>query len=78
MLYIFAVSGCKNVAPPAGAWMTRSGDVIEVGCHSGSKTWTLECEQEQWMGAVGVCGRNGEGNKILPPLALQRFYLQDL
>ena len=57
----FAVSGCKNVAPPAGAWMTRSGDVIEVGCHSGSKSWSLQCVGGHWIGAVGVCGRIDEG-----------------
>ena len=66
MLYTFAVSGCKNVAPPAGAWMTRSGDVIEVGCHSGSKMWSLQCLGGQWIGAVGVCGYNDGGEALIP------------
>ena len=41
---------------PDGAWMTRNGDVIEIGCHSGSKTWTLRCVDQSWVGAVGYCG----------------------
>ena len=36
--------------------MTRNGDVIEIGCHSGSKTWTLRCVDQSWVGAVGYCG----------------------
>ena len=37
--------------------MTRDGDVIEIGCHSGSKTWTLTCDANKWIGAVGYCGQ---------------------
>ena len=57
------VFGCGDMTPPDGAWMTRDGDVIEIGCHSGSKTWRLECRDNQWMGSVGFCGR---GNENLP------------
>ena len=49
------------MTPPNGAWMTRDGDVIEIGCHSGSKTWRLECRDGQWMGSVGFCGRGNVG-----------------
>ena len=48
--------GCSSMSPPAGAWMTRDGDVMEVGCHTGSRSWTLRCENNQWVGAVGFCG----------------------
>ena len=47
---------------PDGAWITRDGDVMEIGCHSGSKTWSLKCHDNQWVGAVGQCG-NVPGNK---------------
>ena len=53
---MFLVSGCANMAPPEGAWMTRDGDVIEIGCHSGSKTWTLRCDDNKWIGVLGYCG----------------------
>ena len=45
------------MSPPEGAWMTRDGDVMEIGCHSGSKTWSLTCIDNQWTGAVGQCGK---------------------
>ena len=48
--------GCSSMSPPAGAWMTRDGDVMEVGCHTESRSWTLRCENNQWVGAVGFCG----------------------
>ena len=51
--------GCSSMSPPAGAWMTRDGDVMEVGCHSGSRSWTLRCENNHWVGAVGVCSASG-------------------
>ena len=54
------VFGCGDMTPPDGAWMTCDGDVIEIGCHSGSKTWRLECRDNQWMGSVGFCGRRNE------------------
>ena len=38
--------------------MTRDGDVIEIGCHSGSKTWTLTCEKNKWIGVMGYCGQH--------------------
>ena len=44
------------MTPPDGAWMTRDGDVIEIGCHSGSKTWMLECKGSEWVGTIGLCG----------------------
>ena len=56
MLEFFVVLGCGDIKPPDGAWMTRYGDVIEIGCHSGSKTWRLECKENQWVGSVGFCG----------------------
>ena len=52
------VLGCGDMTPPDGAWMTRDGDVIEIGCHSGSKTWRLECKVNQWVGSVGICGKS--------------------
>ena len=55
-----SVFGCGDMTPPDGAWMTRDGDVIEIGCHSGWKTWRLECRENQWMGSVGFCGRRNE------------------
>ena len=36
--------------------MTRDDDVMEIGGHSGSKTWSLKCVESQWIGAVGQCG----------------------
>ena len=56
MVYSKKVSGCPDVPPPDGAWMTRDGDVMELGCHSGAKTWILKCEESQWVGAIGQCG----------------------
>ena len=50
------VIGCGDMTPPEGAWMTRDGDVIEIGCHSGSKSWTLTCEGNNWIGVLGYCG----------------------
>ena len=50
------VAGCENISPPDGAWMTRDGDIMELGCHSGAKSWTMKCENNQWTGAVGQCG----------------------
>ena len=47
------------MTPPAGAWMTRDGDVMKVGCHTGSRSWTLRCENNHWVGAVGVCSAAG-------------------
>ena len=38
--------------------MTRDGDVIEIGCHSGSKTWTLRCDDNKWIGVLGYCGHH--------------------
>ena len=38
--------------------MTRDGDVIEIGCHSGSKTWTLRCDDNRWIGVLGYCGHH--------------------
>ena len=58
MLEFIVVHGCVDMRPPDGAWMTRDGDVIDIGCHSGSKTWRLECEENQWVGSVGFCGKN--------------------
>ena len=43
---------------PEGAWMTRDGDVIEIGCHSGFKTWTLKCDENKWIGVLGYCGQH--------------------
>ena len=45
------------MTPPDGAWMTRDGDVITVGCHSGSKTWELQCVEGNWLGVYGQCGK---------------------
>ena len=42
--------------PPQGAWMTRDGDLMEIGCHDGAKVWTLSCQDNQWVGAIGQCG----------------------
>ena len=50
------VLGCKELTPPEGAWMTRDGDVIEIGCHTGSKTWSLRCVDNRWDGVLGQCG----------------------
>ena len=45
------------MVPPEGAWMTRDGDIIEIGCHTGSKTWSLRCDSNDWVGSVGLCGK---------------------
>ena len=52
----FSVLGCADMRPPDGAWMIRKGDVMEIGCHSGKHTWSLNCEDDKWVGAVGYCG----------------------
>ena len=44
--------------PPEGAWMTRDDNVMEIGCHNGAKVWTLSCQDNQWVGAIGQCGVN--------------------
>ena len=44
--------------PPEGAWMTRDGNDMEIGCHNGAKVWTLSCQDNQWVGAIGQCGVN--------------------
>ena len=44
------------MTPPPGAWMTRKDDVMEIGCHSGAKSWTLKCENNEWAGTIGQCG----------------------
>ena len=50
------VSGCPNMPPPEGAWMTRDGNLMEIGCHDGAKIWSLSCQDNQWVGAIGQCG----------------------
>ena len=57
LVSVIKVYGCANIEPPEGAWMTRDGDVLEIGCHSGAKSWTMTCENNQWIGAVGQCGK---------------------
>ena len=59
-LCYISVLGCPDMSPPNGAWTTRDGDIMEIGCHSGAKSWTLTCVENQWIGAVGYCGT---GNK---------------
>ena len=54
--FCFLALGCSEMTPPDGAWMTRDGDVIEIGCHSGLKTWRLECNGSEWVGTIGLCG----------------------
>ena len=44
--------------PPEGAWMMRDDNVMEIGCHNGAKVWTLSCQNNQWVGAIGQCGVN--------------------
>ena len=53
------------MVPPEGAWMTRDGDVIEIGCHTGSKTWSLTCEDNEWIGVLGQCGSGMQFKFIL-------------
>ena len=42
--------------------MTRDGDVIEIGCLSGSKTWTLRCDDNKWIGVLGYCGHHTQND----------------
>ena len=44
--------------PPEGAWMTRNGNDMEIGCHNRAKVWTLSCQNNQWVGTIGQCGVN--------------------
>ena len=74
----FSVSGCPDLPPPDGAWMTRDGDVMEIGCHSGAKTWNLNCQANQWVGAIGQCG-TGQGKKCCTfskPVSLLKVFLK--
>ena len=48
--------GCADMSPPDGAWMTRDDDTMEIGCHSGSKSWSLRCVDNRWQGVLGQCG----------------------
>ena len=48
--------GCGDITPPEGTWVQREGDESTLGCHSGRHSWTLKCENNQWVGAVGSCG----------------------
>ena len=55
-LCFLLVQGCADMSPPEGGWITRDSDTVEIGCHSGKKSWTLQCDASKWVGAVGSCG----------------------
>ena len=40
------------MTPPRTTWMRRTGDVVEVGCPTTDKRWTLTCVGGQWDGEV--------------------------
>jgi len=46
-------AGCADVTPPRHTWMRRTGDVVEVGCPTTGKRWTLTCVGGQWDGKMG-------------------------
>jgi len=53
-----SAAGCADVTPPRHTWMRRTGDVVEVGCPTSRKRWTLTCVDGQWDGEVdAVCHR---------------------
>ena len=54
--FVTIVSGCPDIPPPGGAWITRDCDIMEIGCQSGAKAWSLEYQDNQWVGAIGQCG----------------------
>ena len=41
--------------------MRRSGDVVEVGCPTSGKRWTLTCVGGQWEGKMGKTCRGVPG-----------------
>jgi len=44
------------VTPPRHTWMRRTGDVVEIGCPTTRKRWTLTCTGGHWDGEVdAVC-----------------------
>ena len=52
----FQAVGCGDIMPQDGTWIQRDGDKTTLGCQSGRHSWTLECLNNQWVGAVGSCG----------------------
>ena len=56
-MFAFQFQGCADIEPPEGAWLTRDGNNIEIGCHSGAKSWTMTCNDNQWTGSIGQCGK---------------------
>ena len=56
LFILIAVIGCTDITPPVGAWAQRDGDVTVVGCQSSEHTWTLRCENSDWVGSLGMCG----------------------
>ena len=52
----FSVIGCGDMVAPLGGWVQRDGEELVLGCHSGSHTWTLTCDGNQWQGTKGQCG----------------------
>jgi len=50
-----AVVGCANPVAPAGASVSRDGDVLTVRCNVTGETWYLTCSRSRWIGSVGNC-----------------------
>jgi len=64
-------AGCADVTPPRHTWMRRTGDVVEVGCPTTDKRWTLTCTGGRWNGEMantcpGVPGVYLPGDNVPP------------
>jgi len=52
---VLIVVGCANPPAPAGATVSRDGDVLTVRCNLTGETWYLTCSRSRWIGSVGNC-----------------------
>ena len=60
----FSALGCADILPQEATWVQRNGNVTTLGCRGGTHSWTLKCENNHWIGAVGSC-RTGMCSHIL-------------
>lgn len=66
--------GCADITPPVNAWMNRSYDAVTVGCLNSAQSWSLKCNQGQWIGRpIGNCSQgiipmHTSPTLLIPPL----------
>ena len=57
-LYVVVI-GCDDPIVPDGYWVSRRGDVAEIGCQNSERFWMLECEGNDWIGQYDNCSLEG-------------------